>query len=127
MSRLHEFQLRLATLAMAFLAPSLHAQISQASLQGTVKDNTGAVVPGAAVSLKNKGTGENRSVSTGPSGEYLIPNLNPAEYSLTVGMIGFKTAVVSSLTLHTGEQSTVDTTLEVGATNQEVTVEALVP
>ena len=114
-------------LAIALLGAPLQAQISQASLQGTIKDNTGAVVPGAAVALKNKGTGESRSVVTGAAGEYVIPNLNPAEYSVTASMTGFKTAVISSLTLHTGEQSTVDITLELGATSDEVTVEAMVP
>jgi hypothetical protein len=103
------------------------AQISQATLQGTVTDNTGAVVRGATVVLKNKGTKESRSVSTGNSGDYVISNLNPAEYSLTISEAGFKTTVINDLTLHTGEQATVSATLEVGATNQEVTVEAVVP
>ena len=124
---LRQFRFRLAFVALALLAPGLRAQISQATLQGSIKDNTGAVVPNAAVALKNKGTGETRTVVSGASGEYVIPNLNPAEYSLTATLTGFKTAVISSLTLHTGEQSTVDLTLEVGATNQEVTVEAVVP
>src|SRR5215813_4721028 len=101
---------RSITIAMVLIAPCLHAQISQATLQGVVKDNTGAVVPSASVTLKNKGTGESRSVLSGASGDYVIPNLNPAEYSLTAAMTGFKTVVISSLTLHTGEQSTVDVT-----------------
>jgi hypothetical protein len=112
---------------MVLIAPCVHAQISQATLQGVVKDNTGAVVPSASVTLKNKGTGESRAVLSSASGDYVIPNLNPAEYSLTATMTGFKTVVISSLTLHTGEQSTVDVTFEVGATNQQVTVEAVVP
>ncbi|MCU1263416.1 MAG: Cna domain protein, partial [Bryobacterales bacterium] len=115
-----------AVLAIALSTP-IRAQISQASLQGTVTDNSGAAVRGATVVIKNRGTDESRSVTSGASGEYLISNLNPADYSLTVSLPGFKTAVVSSLVLHTGEHSTVDTILEVGATNQEVTVEAVVP
>ncbi len=117
----------IAVLAIAVSVPAIHAQISQASLQGTVTDNSGAVVRGATVALKNKGTGDTRPATTGASGEYLISNLNPADYSMTVSMPGFKTAVISNLTLHTGEHSTVDTALELGATTQEVTVDAVVP
>src|SRR4051812_14110924 len=106
------------------VAPS---QISQAGLQGTVKDNSGAVVPGATVVLKNKNTSDSRTVTSGQSGEYVIPNLNPGEYSVTVSLQGFKTSSISSLTLHTGEQATVDISLELGATTQEVTVQAVVP
>ena len=118
---------RAAVLVTCALPASVYAQISQAGLQGTVKDNSGAVIPGATVTIKNKGTAATRTVRTGSSGEYVIPNLNPGEYSLNVGMQGFKTAVVASVSLHTGELSTVDTTLELGATNQQVTVEALAP
>src|SRR6266550_443986 len=104
-----------------------HAQISQATLEGTVKDNTGAVVPGAVVTLKNKGTSAVRTAVTGASGQYSVPNVDPAEYSLTVSFTGFKTFVIGSLTLHTGERSTVDGILELGDTTQQVTVEAAVP
>src|SRR5205085_10832665 len=55
------------------------------------------------------------------------PNLDPAEYSLTVGFKGFKTFVIGSLALHTGERSTVNITLQLGDTTQEVTVDAAVP
>lgn len=127
MTSTHAIRIALTILALGLCAPADYAQISQASLQGTVKDGTGASVPGATVTLKNKGTQATRSTVAGPSGEYILPNLEPAEYSLTVSLQGFKTAVVSSLTLHTGEHSNVDATLEVGATNQEVTVEAVVP
>jgi hypothetical protein len=119
---------RLALLGLVLQSAfTLYAQISQASLQGTVKDTTGALVPGAIVTLKDKGTGSSRSATTNSAGEYTVPNLTPADYSLTVTMNGFKTAVVESLTLHTGEHSTYDATLQLGAASQEVTVDAAVP
>jgi hypothetical protein len=104
-----------------------YAQISQATLEGTVKDNSGAVVPGASVTLKNKGTAAVRTTTTDASGDYSIPNAAPAEYSLTVSFPGFKTFVIMSLTLHTGERTTVNGTLELGETTQEVTVDAVAP
>jgi hypothetical protein len=106
---------------------AVNGQISQASLEGTVKDATGAAVPGATVTLRDKGTGASRAVISGSAGEFNIPNLTPTEYSLTITMNGFKTVVVESLTLHTGEHSTYNGTLELGASNQEITVQAEVP
>ncbi len=79
------------------------------------------------VTLKDKGTGSQRTATSDASGEYTIPNLTPADYSLTVSMNGFRTVVVESLPLHTGEQSTYDAKLEVGAATQEITVDAAVP
>src|SRR5436305_12527685 len=118
----------MAFAALAFICGSrLSAQISQASLTGTVQDATGAAVVGATITLKDKGTGSQRTGTSGASGEYRIPNLTPADYSLTVSMSGFRTAVVESLPLHTGEQSTYNAKLEVGAASQEMTVDAAVP
>jgi hypothetical protein len=127
MPRLRYLYFVLTLLEIGLCGVSSYAQISQASLQGIVKDTSGATVPGATVTLKNKGTDQSRSAVTGTSGEYTIPNLDPAEYSLTASLKGFKTVVISSLTLHTGEHSTVNATMEVGAASQEVTVEAMVP
>src|SRR5215471_8889226 len=107
-------------------AAAAYAQISQATLEGTIQDNSGAVVPGAQITLKNKGTAAVRTAVTDQSGQYSILNLDPAEYSLTVSFKGFKTFVVGSLTLHTGERTTFNGTLELGDTTQEVTVEAAV-
>ena len=115
-----------AICAFMLWGANANAQISQASLGGTIKDKSGSVIPGATVTLKNKGTGTTHTAKTSPSGEYRFPDLEPAEYSLTVGFQGFKTFVISSLILHTGEHASVDGSLEVGGTNQEVTVEALV-
>ena len=110
-----------------FCSGNALAQISQAGLQGSVKDNTGAVVPGASVTVKEKGTGVTRSVTTGSSGEYTIPNLNPVEYDLSITARGFSKFVINSLILHTGGNATVNATLEVGGTTQEITVGATVP
>ena len=90
-------------LVLGLWATAAHAQISQAALQGTIKDNSGAVIPGATVTLRNKGTAATRSTTTGPAGQYALQNVDPAEYSLTVSFTGFKTYIIESLVLHTGE------------------------
>jgi len=116
----------LAALAFVCVLP-LPAQISQAGLQGAVQDASGAAVVGATVTPRDKGTGSQRTATSDASGQYTIPNLTPADYILTVSMSGFRTVVVESLPLHTGEQSTYDAKLEVGASTQEITVDAAVP
>src|SRR4029077_6869011 len=82
---------------------------------------------GAAITLRNKGTAATRSTVSDPSGQYSFPNVDPAEYTLTAGFKGFKSLVIGSVTLHTGERSTVDLTLQLGETTQEVTVDAAGP
>ena len=104
-----------------------YAQIGQASLQGVVKDDSGAVVPGASVSLKSTGTGTVHTATTDAAGQYYFANLNPEEYSLTIAFKGFKTFVIASVLLHTADQATLNGTLEVGDMTQRVAVEAVVP
>jgi hypothetical protein len=89
----------------------VRAQISQASLNGTIRDNSGSIAPNATVTLTNKGTGTTRTAATDSTGAYLFPDVEPAEYSMTVNLQGFKTLSITSLTLHTGEHATVDGTL----------------
>ena len=99
MSRTKVLSSLLLTLTLAVYSVERgYAQIGQASLQGVVRDNSGGVIPGASVSLKSKGTGAVRTVTSDAAGQYFIPNIDPAEYSLTVGFQGFKTSVVSSVT-----------------------------
>src|SRR5215471_9057397 len=108
-------------------ASSGYGQISQSALEGAVKDNSGASIPGATVTLRNKGTTATRTALSDASGQYSFPNLDPAEYTLSAAFKGFRTLVIASVTLHTGERSTVDLTLQLGDTTQEVTVDAAVP
>jgi hypothetical protein len=76
------------------LCPTVLAQttISTGSIQGTITDQSGAVVPGAKVAITNKGTGQTSSVMTTSSGTYASGALNPGEYTVRVEAKGFKTA-----------------------------------
>ncbi|HWF45837.1 MAG TPA: TonB-dependent receptor [Bryobacteraceae bacterium] len=109
------------------LSAAAYGQISQASLHGTVKDSTGAVVPGAAVMLTSSATSTSRSVTTGADGQYTITNIDPGDYRLTFSYHGFKTFAISNLVLATGQSATVDATLAVGEATQQVTVSSEVP
>ncbi|MGO8788681.1 MAG: TonB-dependent receptor [Terriglobia bacterium] len=109
------------------LAMPLWAQMNQATVVGTVKDASGAVVPKAAVTITNLGTGIARTTSTNASGYYTISNLDAGRYSLTVSSAGFKTNTIPSIELQVEQTATLDMTLELGATTQKMTVTAAAP
>jgi hypothetical protein len=101
---------------------NLSAQVERATIAGTVRDSSGAVVPNASITVKNVNTGVEFSTTTNQSGEYVAPNLIPGEYSVTVGGPGFATLVRSGILLHVSDRLTVDVTLQVGAVAQRVEV-----
>ena len=77
------------------LISSAQAQY-RAGLQGAVTDSTGAVVPGATVTLTNRETGLTRTATTTNNGLYSIPSLPPGRYSLTVSKEGFQKKVLEN-------------------------------
>ncbi|MBI3472238.1 MAG: carboxypeptidase regulatory-like domain-containing protein [Candidatus Solibacter usitatus] len=102
-------------------------QQSTARLLGTVTDQTGAVVVGAAVKAINSATRQERMAPTDQTGEYSIPLLPIGEYTVTVEAAGFKTGVIQGLVLQVNQEARVDVTLTVGATAETVAVEATAP
>ena len=103
------------------------AQISTATLVGSVTDPSGGVVSGATVEVTNKGTGVMRSTTTSGTGEYVIPNLPAARYSITARMAGFKTYTVPDIELQVAQRALVEIKMELGGVEQAVTVEAALP
>jgi hypothetical protein len=103
------------------------AQISNGSFLGTVVDPSGAVVAGATVTIQNTGTQLTRSVITNANGEYVIPDLPAAHYSIKVTASGFKTHAIPDVELQVAQRAMVDATLEIGGVEQEVTVAAAAP
>src|SRR5262249_53286203 len=103
-------------------APRAFAQGSFfTSLSGTVVDSSGAVIPGANVVVKNTGTGIQNDVVTGTDGGFTVPSLPGGVYSVTVSLMGFKTAVLNEGTLNAAVPATVKITLQVGAPEENVT------
>jgi carboxypeptidase family protein len=111
---------------LVFGAP-LSAQLNLATVLGTIKDTSGAVVPNAAVVVKNLGTGLERSVTTDAGGDYTIPSLAIGHYSLSVSLTGFKTTTIPDFELQVGQSARIDAVLQVGSTTQEVTVSTTAP
>src|SRR5881409_1991599 len=122
--RLHVFG-RFVTLifALIVLGTCLSvAQISTATILGTVKDTSGALVPGVSITVKHTERGLTRSVVSGERGAYTVALLPVGAYELTTTMPGFKQAVRSGINLVVGQEAVVDLTLEVGANAEQVTV-----
>jgi hypothetical protein len=86
--------------------------------------NTGAVVPGATVTLSDPEKGLTQTFTTLLDGSYVFTLLRPATYNLKVEKGGFRTYVQSGIVLTVGQTATQDVTLQLGAVTQEVTVTA---
>jgi hypothetical protein len=113
-------------LAFVVLALSVGA-FAQGSgeLSGLVTDSTGAVVSGVEVKLSNSATGEVRTTSTAPTGNYSFPALPiVGSYTLEVASKGFKATKVHNVVVSVGMITQRDVKLEVGAATEQVTVEA---
>ena len=78
-------------------------QSTTGTIQGTVVDVNGAVVPGANVEIKNLGTNFTRTLATDEDGRFIAPLLQPGNYSVTVAKQGFATAVLPSTALTVGQ------------------------
>jgi hypothetical protein len=109
------------------LASRLFGQSDRGTITGTVTDQTGAVVPEAAVTATNVATDVPSKVTTTPSGDYAIPLLPPGTYRVTVEKSGFKTSIKDHLPLLLGQTVRVDFSLEVGTATQRVEVHAEAP
>jgi hypothetical protein len=102
-------------------APAL-AQVTTATLAGVVRDETGAVLPNAVVSVTSEDTGAARSATTDSAGRYLIPGLAPGPYTRRVSLEGFATNERTGVVLTVGEQASGSITLRVGPTSDTVSV-----
>lgn len=98
-----------------------------ATILGTVKDQSGAVLPGAQVSVTNVETGITRATTAGARGEYRLPSLPVGTYDVTSTMSGFQSSVRRGITLTIGRDAVVDFSLQVGSVSEQVTVTGEAP
>src|SRR5437016_6761027 len=105
----------------------LFAQGSTASMIGSVKDASGAVLPGTTVSVKHLETGLTRAVEADASGNYSIPSLPVGEYELTAEKMGFRREVRRGINLVVAQEAVLNLTLQVGSVVQQVTVTEAAP
>ena len=95
-----------------------------ASLEGTVLDPNGAVVPAAKLTLTNEGSGSQLNFATDAAGEYNFRNLTPGVYDVAVTATGFETFVRKGIELAVNQNARIDVKLTLGNTSQTVTVSA---
>ena len=100
------------------------AQSPAGSIEGTVTDSSGAILPNATVRLLSAATGASREVQTDHAGIYTFPALAPGVYSITVEQTGFQKEVRSNITLQVQQAARIDFSLSVGQTTQTVDVVA---
>jgi hypothetical protein len=111
----------LAAVLFFFPCNYLHAQYENGSLVGTIRDKSGAAVPGAVVAITNNATGAVAKTKTDDTGDYEVPSLHVGVYAVTASAPGFTNAVANNITVSVGGRQRIDLTLNVGAT--ETTVE----
>jgi hypothetical protein len=108
--------------SLAFLSSVALAQ-DTASLTGTIRDKSGAIISNASVLVSNPATNVTREIQTNADGEYLAGALPPGTYDLTVTAAGFKKYEAKGLVLRVAQKSRVDVTLDVGSVATEVVVQ----
>src|SRR5262249_668397 len=117
----------LVSLGFLLVSQDLDAQGTAGSIVGTVKDPSGAIIPGAPVIIRNLATNTARNATSNESGAYNVPLLPPGLYEVSVQQEGFRNAVYSNVTVDVNQTVRVDVTLVVGNQTEEVDVTSAAP
>src|SRR5580700_9612572 len=121
MARIRVFRTCVFVVAILLWLPRVSlAQGTASSLSGVVTDASGAVIPGANVTVTNIGTNVAKTVHTDGVGHYLVTDLTPGSYSLLVDASGFEGKKVSSIQLVVAQETRQDVALAVGGNTQVV-------
>jgi hypothetical protein len=122
MSRRFGLQALLLLLSIGLFV-GVHAQSSTAgTITGTLRDQQGAAVANAEITILEEKTGATRTVKTNDDGFYAAPGLPPGLYTISAAPAGFKKTVAAGLELHVSENKTVNLDLQVGQVTEIVTV-----
>src|SRR3984893_12492804 len=97
---------------------------STATLSGAVTDPSGAVVPGAQVTVHSLATGLDRQIATDSAGIYVVPSLEPGDYEVQAKAAGFSQYTVKKVTLQVDQRVTVNMALAVSSTGETIQVES---
>jgi hypothetical protein len=109
------------------LASAASAQVTTATIVGTITDSSGAALPGATVTARNVDTGFNRTAPSNEAGAYRLEFLPIGRYVVEVSLSGFKTATRSGIVLSVNDTARVDASLSVGGVTETVNVEGASP
>jgi carboxypeptidase family protein/TonB-dependent receptor-like protein len=98
------------------------SQITTGVIQGTVKDEAGAIIPGAVVEVKNLDTNLTKNLNTDENGRFVFLQLQPGRYTLTITKQGYSVLVQENLSLTVGQAITLNTELKVSQVQERVTI-----
>ena len=122
MTRRHPLSFLFAALLFALGSLPVAAQSSTATLSGTVEDEQGAVIPGAAITILNPSTALQRQATTNDEGSFTVTLLQPGTYTVTVRREGFAPIEVKNVVLNVGDQKALKIELKAGDVTAEVQV-----
>src|SRR6202522_4478262 len=100
----------------------LHAQYENGSVVGTIRDASGAAVPGAVVTITNNATGVTAKITANGEGDYEAPSLRVGAYTISASAPGFANVVANNITVSVGGRARIDLSLKTGATQSTVQV-----
>lgn len=112
---------------LSLLPPQAAAQAVSGTILGVVKDSTGAIVPGATVTLLNARTGFSRTVVTDSLGEYVAPMIPTGTYTVSGELTGFKKVSLANVLLGVDQRVKIDITLQLGQMSEVVEIQAETP
>src|SRR6476659_3518257 len=112
----------LATLSTLLLPTGCFGQSSNATISGSVSDQSGAVIPHAEITLKAVDSGNVRKDTSGPDGLFSFPNLQQGSYELEASAPGFRNFVQKGISIHLNEAVRIPVSLQLGEAAQRVEV-----
>jgi hypothetical protein len=115
-------------LSLALVAPAFAQSTAiNGTIEGTVRDEQGAVLPGVTITVTNLDTGDSRVVVTSETGLYRAPLLSLGTYRISAELQGFKKADRTGVSLRAGQTAVIDVSLSVGTLSETITVTADAP
>lgn len=114
-------------LAFVLLIAAQALAQSTSTLSGTIKDSSGAVLPGALVTVRNLGTGAERVITSDTVGQYVVPSLAPGDYSVHVTAPGFGAYTLQKLALLVDAKTNLDITMTIESAGENIQVEGAAP
>src|SRR5438093_675832 len=117
----------IGSLLLCLLISSAEAQLPTATILGTIKDATGAVLPGTSVTVTHVETGQVRTTISAEEGSYRLAALPVGNYQVKAELAGFQTAIRNGITLAVSQEALINFTLEVGSTSETISVTADAP
>lgn len=115
----------LVAIALALLfafSLSANAQTDQGRISGTVRDQNGALVPGASIVVKNDRTGEERTATTNGEGVYIVPALRASQYTVSVKAANFAATTITAVQLAVAQEQTLDLTVSPTGLSENIDV-----